>query len=63
MKKFYVRYCEDLQYKEMIIEAYGRMDAQRRIKEMQKERNFTVIQLCELKVIEEQREMLKEIKE
>ena len=49
MKTFYVRYCENLQYKEMTIEAYGRMDAQRRLKEMQKERSFSVIQLREIK--------------
>lgn len=49
MKKFYVRYCENLQYKEMTIEAYGRMDAERKLKEMKKEKEFSVIQLKELR--------------
>ena len=61
MKKFYVRYMENLQAKEMIIEAYGREDAKRRIREMQKEKMFGVIQLCEFETIEKQRKMIEEM--
>lgn len=60
MKKFNVIYMENLQTKEMVIEAYGREDAKRRIREMQKEKMFGVIQLCELEIVEKQRKMIEE---
>lgn len=46
MKKFYVAYWENLQRKEMIVEAKGKIQAERKFRELKG--NFVIIQLKEV---------------